>query len=260
MWGEFVSSENIDSRLWPRAAAIAERLWSPSDVRDVEDMYRRLEVVGARFDETGSTHRSSYAPMLKRLTLGQSVEPLKTLLDLVQPVKLYRRGEMRAYTSKTPLDRLVDCARPESMAGREFRTRVEAFLSTGGESGSAAPTLEAWRDNHAVLDPILAASPAAAEGRTLSRELSSLGRLGLEAVESIRSRRSPTEAWCKEAFLTLDQAQKPQAEVEFAVEAPVRKLVLAAQNVATLQTLPPARWNAWLDALLQRGAAGPRGQ
>jgi len=48
MWGEYVSPETIDSRLWPRTAAIAERLWSPPEVRDLPDMYRRLEIESAR--------------------------------------------------------------------------------------------------------------------------------------------------------------------------------------------------------------------
>src|SRR5579864_5062102 len=40
-WAEWVTPENVDSHIWPRNAAIAERLWSPQDVTDVNSMYAR---------------------------------------------------------------------------------------------------------------------------------------------------------------------------------------------------------------------------
>ncbi|TNM92226.1 hypothetical protein fugu_019238 [Takifugu bimaculatus] len=42
LWGEYVDSTNVTPRLWPRASAVAERLWSSKDVRDVNDAYNRL--------------------------------------------------------------------------------------------------------------------------------------------------------------------------------------------------------------------------
>ena len=62
-WGEFLSPENIDSRIWPRTAAIAERFWSPREVTDPESMYDRMESVSKSLEWTGITHRSSAGPM-----------------------------------------------------------------------------------------------------------------------------------------------------------------------------------------------------
>ncbi|XP_053265041.1 beta-hexosaminidase subunit beta isoform X1 [Podarcis raffonei] len=42
LWGEYVDATNLTPRLWPRASAVGERLWSSKNVTDIEDAYNRL--------------------------------------------------------------------------------------------------------------------------------------------------------------------------------------------------------------------------
>ena len=57
LWGEAVSSRNIESRAWPRASAIAERMWSPdwtNATRPAEDaVQQRLERHVCRLNKRG---------------------------------------------------------------------------------------------------------------------------------------------------------------------------------------------------------------
>jgi hexosaminidase len=260
MWGEFVSPETIDSRVWPRTAAIAERLWSPPEVRDVEDMYRRLEIESLRLEATGIRHRSNYAPMLKRLSGDRDPEPLQLLADVVEPVKGYERGQLRDYTSATPLDRLVDAARPESMAARRFRKDVDRFLRTPPASRDDRPlreALSAWRANHPRLEPNLSGSPLGAEARPLSRDLAALGEVGVQALDTLAAGRQAPESWRAEAERLAERAHKPRAEVELAVVPAVRKLALAASQLDALKTVSLEEWNRILDAQVQKPAERP---
>ena len=254
MWSEMVTPETIDSRIWPRAAAVAERLWSPASVRDVDDMHRRLETESQRLETLGLNHRSGYVPMLQKLIGDAPVEPLKMLADLVEPVKYYARGEVRSYRSDTPLDRLVDAARPESETARRFRRQVDFYLKNGpdaAQSGELRAALTRWRDNHAALEPILDRSPRAAEARVHSRDLTAVSRRGLEALDHLASGHSAPAAWSEEAKNDVAVAQKASAsELELAVIPAVRKLVLAAAQLDQLAPMGAPAWNALIETQL----------
>ncbi len=257
MWSEFVSPENIDSRLWPRAAAIAERLWSPSTVRDVDDMYRRMEIESARLEALGLSHRRALEEALPRLAAGGPTEPLRVLAEVLEPVKEYRRGALLAYTSDMPLDRLVDAVRPESLPARRFRRDVDRLLAAEPASRDDAAlraSLEAWRANHDRLDPVLAASPKVAEARSLSRDLSRVAAAGLEALDAVRAGRAPAAAWTEKTRALLAHAAKPRAEMELAILPGVRKLALAAALVDEAKTMPLEEWNRRLDQRLEAEA------
>lgn len=42
LWGEYVDATNLTPRLWPRASAVGERLWSQKNVRSMSGAYDRL--------------------------------------------------------------------------------------------------------------------------------------------------------------------------------------------------------------------------
>jgi hexosaminidase len=260
MWSEFVTPETIDSRLWPRGAAVAERLWSAADVRDVDDMYRRLEVQSLRLETVGAVHRKNQEALLQRIAGGAPTASLRVLADLVTPVRGYRRGQLRHYTSAMPLERLVDAAQADSLAVRTFRKGVETLLRApaGPRDDAALRTiLTTWRDNHRTLEPVLAASRLGAEARPLSRDVAALGELGLQALEAIRSGRQAPETWAGPARHALDRAQRPRAELELAPLPAVRKLVLAAAQLDALKGTSVEEWNRRLDEQVKEAGKPP---
>jgi hexosaminidase len=223
MWSEFVTPELLDTRVWPRMAAIAERFWSPQDVTDVPDMYRRLAVVSRDLEWLGLRHVSEYQRMLARLAASGPAAPVRTLADVVEPVKDYAREEAHPYDYFSPLNRLIDAARPDSETVRRF-----AALVDGGQSPvdlqQIREYLMLWRDNYARLAPVLANSALLAEDAELSKDLSAIAEAGLEALD-----RKHDSAWITEKRALLDRAKQPKAELLLSVEPSIRKLIESAQ-------------------------------
>ncbi len=237
-WSEYASPENLDSRIWPRAAAIAERLWSPQSVADVNSMYARLEYVSLDLNGLGLTHRSSYEPMLRRLAGDGDVDALRVLADVVEPVKNYDREELAKtpMTSATPLNRLIDAARPESDTAREFSASVDKLLAGRLDPDGKAQMrarLELWRDNDARLQPTIRGSFLLQEDATLSQNLSALGVIGLQAMDAMDGGQPLSDDWKSQPLAFLKEAEKPSAQLLLMVAPAVEKMVEGGVAVAS---------------------------
>ncbi|HEX7176317.1 MAG TPA: family 20 glycosylhydrolase [Pyrinomonadaceae bacterium] len=253
MWSEWVTHETIDSRIWPRTAAIAERLWSPRAVTDVEDMYRRLAVTSVRLEELGLTHEKNQAMMLRRLAQSRDTAALQTLVSVIEPVKEYRRYQQRPQTMLSPLSGLIDAARPDSDAARRFAASVDALLSDAPRFEARAQqtrdTLNAWRSAGPELEALMEKSPALQEARPLVKDLSELGTMGLEALSFLTKGVAAPAEWREARLAALEQAAKPKAALEFAVIQSVRELVVAAAESQRLTQMTPAEWKTQVKSL-----------
>ena len=154
LWSELVTDELLDTRLWSRMPAIAERFWNGRD-SDIGDVYESaagtrntLAALGMLEQDNAALFRDypDLAPLIEML------EPVKWYLRLLGVAEFQRRvsglggsGEARPYATTTPLEGIVDRIPPESLATR----RAAADLAAGAPMDR---WIAGWREQRIALE------------------------------------------------------------------------------------------------------------
>ena len=235
IWSEYVNAENIDSRIWPRNAAIAERLWSPEGASDVASMYARMETESTRLEWLGLVHRSFQRTMLQRLAgswTSAEFDALRALAQALEHEKDYAREASASTppTSLTPLNRLVDAVYPESDGSRQFSLLVDQFVGSNCKDLAGAAQirveLEGWASIEERLQPLAQRSHLVREATPAAGALSQAAKIAMDALDSAQ----------KGTLLSAEQ-QKIQLDALNALEQQAHKSQLTIPELPAFQKL-----------------------
>jgi len=233
MWAELVTWETVDSRIWPRTAAIAERFWSPSQINNVEDMYRRLNIISFQLEELGLAHKKNRDMMMRRLVGNDDIYSLRVFANAVEPVKNYQRHRCGiAYTTSIPMSRVVDISIPDAPDAVKFNIAMDNYLKNRNDSLKRMifAQLVIWNENHKQLKTIISKTPALKEIEVQSQDIENLGKIGLEALFSFDANTAVTPEWKKTRLdeITAIKAKKFETEIAFIIS--IEKIIAALKE------------------------------
>lgn len=235
MWSEYVNWENVDSRIWPRTAAIAERYWSPQNTTDAPSMYFRMEAESTRLEFLGLTQRSYLPPMVRRMAgpaPAAQVNALGALAEALEPVKDYNRENIPGDepTSLNPLNRMVDAVHPESEVSRQFSVAVDRFLASSCKDRAQFTALRAqlmqWAAIDAQIQPLTQTSMLVQNAAPASAAFSQAAELALSALDRIN-----------DGLVLPDALKRQQSDALAAFETQAHKSQLTIPTLAAFLKL-----------------------
>jgi len=223
MWSELATTVTIDSRIWPRTAAIAERLWSDENVTDLNSLRKRLKTVSFRLEELGITHIRNKEVILRNISNNQKTNALEEFSNICEPLKIYSRNAGGTeYQMYSPFTLFADACTPDASDAIDFDVVVNYYLENKNIENQTLVTdfLKKWILMNSNLIDLGTNAPLVQPLLPLSKSLSELSQQLLLVIEK---KQVVNTVVLKDL---LEQCNsKKNADVELAVYISLKKLI-----------------------------------
>lgn len=237
LWAENVAAPVLDIKLWPRAFAVAERLWSAQDVNDSDNMYQRLQAMdGWSTVSVGLQQHGQQLVQFTRLANGGSPLALQILAQAIEPAHYYTRQHLKFqannYHQFEPLNRLADALPPESDTVRSLDRWAERLISDAEDNESADAlrhVFTRWQNNTADALALTESSYQLAAIGPVVQQVDKLATLGLRLTDLVARQGTLDDKEYASVQAQLDEAAKTQDELVIAAVYPLEKLLRATK-------------------------------
>lgn len=225
MWSELVTPLTIDTRVWPRTAAIAERFWSPQQTKDLDDMHRRLRATSQNLEGLGIRHIQVREYLLRNIANYQETEALRDLMHISEPVKIYTRNKGGTeYQVYSPFTLFADACTPDAADAKAFEKAVAAYVTAPNDVDSVAVKgyLQKWNTIYDRLQEIEQQAPLVRPILPYAKRIRDISARLLEGLDEGKLR--------KKEFIDIQDLLKEKDEpglnldVELAVENGIMEL------------------------------------
>ena len=227
MWSELVTAMTIDSRIWPRTAAIAERLWSNENIVDLVSMHKRMKTISFQLEELGITHIKNKDVLLRNISNNQKNTALEDFSNICEPLKIYTRNDGGTeYKTYSPFTLFADACTPDALDALSFDAAVDQYLKNKNEENQVLVTnfLKKWIGINTNLIELSSNAPLIQPLLPLSQSLANLS----EQLVLVFGNKQAFNATLFNDLLVQCNS-KNHADVELAVYNSLEKLIKAFQ-------------------------------